>query len=288
MKSVFESKKVNALITPLKPVSQQIGMIFPELGWDLKRAGYKIDSVLYLSIAMFIAMMVFVLSTILLVVPLAIRGGIDLFIGILGSGVLGILSFGYIMLIPRLKIVRTERQIDKHLEYMLKDMQIQLTAGIPLFDTFVNIASGDYGECSTICSTIVQEVQSGKSIINVLDEFGLLSPSEYLRRVFWQIVNALKTGSNVTIALKAISDEIRAEKENKIRSYAQELGLWSLVYMIFVIVLPSMGVTLLLILSSFIGGSVIQEFHFWIILLGIIFFQFIFISIIRNKRPDVG
>lgn len=286
MKSVFESKKVNALITPLKPVSQQIGMIFPELGWDLKRAGYKIDSVLYLSIAMFIAMMVFILSTILIAVPLAIRGNIV--IGIAGSVVLGILSFGYIMLIPRLKIVRTERQIDKHLEYMLKDMQIQLTAGIPLFDTFVNIASGDYGECSTVCSTIVQEVQSGKSIINVLDEFGLLSPSEYLRRVFWQIVNALKTGSDVTIALKAISDEIRAEKENKIRGYAQELGLWSLVYMIFVIVLPSMGVTLLLILSSFIGGSLIQEFHFWIILFGIIFFQFIFISIIRNKRPDVG
>jgi len=288
MKSVFESKKVNTLISPLKPVSQEIGMMFPELGWDLKRAGYKIDAISYLSIAMFIAMMVFTLSAILLVAPLVIRGGMDLFIGILGSVVLGVLSFGYIMLIPRLKIVRTEKQIDKHLEYMLKDMQIQLTAGIPLFDTFVNIANGDYGECSTICGKIVREVQSGKSIINVLDEFGLLSSSEYLRRVFWQIVNALKTGSNVTIALKAISNEIRAEKENKIRGYGQELGLWSLVYMIFAIVFPSMGATLLLILSSFMGGSLIQEFHFWIILLGVIFFQFIFISVIRNKRPDVG
>ena len=160
-----------------------------------------------------------------------------------------------------------------------------------MFDIFVNVANGGYGECSVICSNIVQEVQSGKAIVDVLDEAGLLSSSEYMRRVFWQIVNALKTGSNVGIALKMISNEIREEKENRITSYSQELGLWSLVYMIFVIVLPSMGVTLLLILSSFLGGNsetAITESIFWVILAGIIFFQFIFISIIRNKRPDVG
>jgi len=167
-------------------------------------------------------------------------------------------------------------------------MEIQLTAGIPLFDIFVNVGSGGYGECSVVCNDIVQEVRGGKSIVNVLDEFGMLSASEYMRRVFWQMVNALRTGSNVGIAIKMISNEIREEKENRITSYSQELSLWSLIYMIAVIVLPSMGVTLVLILSSFLGGATITETIFWVILIFIIFVQLIFISIIRSKRPDIG
>lgn len=287
-KSIFESEKVGASIAPLKPLSQQISIVFPELGWDLRKAGYNIDPVHFLSVAMFIALLVSVFSMIIIVAPLAVRGSIDIYIGFLGSLVLGMLSFFYILLIPKTKIARTGRQIDKHLEYMLKDIEVQLTAGIPLFDALVNIARGDYGECSTVCNKVVQEVQSGKSMINVLDEFGLLTPSEYLRRVFWQIVNALKTGSNVTIALRAISNDIRVKKENSIRVYAQELSLLSLIYMMFVIVLPSMGITLLLILSSFLRGTIINEFIFFVVLFGIVFFQLIFISLIRSKRPDVG
>lgn len=289
--SMFESKKINSMVSPLKPISTGFSMAFPELGWNLRKAGYKIDAVLFLSIAMFWGVMGFVFSFSLVSLPLMWKGSLDALSGVGIACVLGLLSFLYIMMLPNLKIARSRTAIDKNLEYMLKDMQIQLTAGIPLFDIFVNFAKGGYGECSVVCSNVVQEVQSGKAIVDVLDEAGLLSASEYMRRVFWQIVNALKTGSNVGVSLKMISNEIREEKENRITSYSQELGLWSLVYMIFVIVLPSMGVTLMLILSSFLGNktdSGITETLFWVILLGVVFFQFIFISIIRNKRPDIG
>jgi len=286
--SLFESKRIEKLASPLKPVSSGVGIAFPELNWNLKKAGYKIDAIVFLSIALFFAIMVFVVSMLAIVLPLALKGGLDVIAGTIMSAVVGLLAFFYVMLIPNLKISRKRNQIDKNLEYMLKDMQIQLTAGIPLFDIFVNIASGEYGECSVVCSKVVQDVHSGKSIVNVLDEFGLQSPSEYMRRVFWQIVNALKTGSNVGISLKMISIEIREEKENNITTYSHELALWSLVYMIFVIVLPSMGITLILILSSFLGGATVTEVIFWVMLAAIIFFQVVFISIIRNKRPDIN
>jgi len=170
---------------------------------------------------------------------------------------------------------------------MLRDMQIQLTGGTPLFDSLGNIAKGGYGECSVICNNIVKEVQSGRSITRVLDEFGMLSPSEYLRRALWQIVNAVKTGSNVIVALKAISNDIRVEKENRIKMYGQELNLWGLIYMMVVVIMPSMGVTLLVILSSFIGGKMINENLFWVILFAVVVFQFLFITIIRGKRPTI-
>ena len=284
----FESTKVNSLVNPLKPIAGGTVMLFPDLNWNLKKAGIKVDAILFLSIAFFVSLMAFTVSTLTIAIPLIMKGTMEFATGLIISGIMGVFAFLYIMFIPNLKISRTRRGIDKNLEYMLKDMQIQLTAGIPLFDIFVNVGSGGYGECSVVCNNVVQEVQGGKSIVNVLDEFGMLSSSEYMRRVFWQIVNALKTGSNVGISLKMISNEIKEEKENRITSYSQELSLWSLVYMITVIVLPSMGVTLILILSSFLGGAMITEMVFWVILIMIIFVQVIFISIIRSKRPDVG
>ncbi|MBN2250445.1 MAG: type II secretion system F family protein [Candidatus Altiarchaeota archaeon] len=286
--SIFESKKIKSMVSPLKPVSTGVGILFPELGWNLKKAGYRIDAILYISICILVALMVFVFGELIVAAPLIYKGNLDIITGTGIAVVLGALAFLYVMFIPSLKIARKKNAIDKNLEYMLKDMQIQLTAGIPLFDIFVNVANGGYGECSVVCNDVVRDVQSGKSIVNVLDEFGLLSASEYMRRVFWQIVNAMKTGSNVGVSLKMISTEIREEKENRITSYSQELGLWSLIYMIFVIVLPSMGVTLILILSSFLGSATITETVFWVILAAIFFFQIIFISIIRNKRPDIG
>ncbi len=289
MPSIFESKQLLKSSEPLKPAATQLSLMFPQLEWDLKKAGYTIDVGQFLSVVIFSTLAIFFISLTLTSTSLVIARGVMGSYGVLGiSLVAAALTFSYLMFIPKFRILGRGRLIDRNLEYMLKDMQIQLTAGIPIFDAMANVAKGGYGECSVIMNEIVQEVQSGESMTNALDNYGMLSPSEYLRRVFWQIVNAVKTGSDVTLALRAISTDLRLEKENKIKMYGQELNLWGLIYMVAVIVAPSMGVTLLVILSSFIGGTQINERLFWIILFGIILFQIVLISIIRNKRPDVG
>jgi len=170
---------------------------------------------------------------------------------------------------------------------MLKDIQIQLRSGVPLFDTIVNVSRGQYGECSKIADGIVKEVEAGRSIAEVLDDVGMWSPSEYLRKVLWQIVNAVRSGSDIVKSLEAISHDIRLDKEAKIKMYSRELNLWSLIYMMFIIIAPSMGVTLLVVLSSFIGGSYISEPLLWAILLAVSVFQVIFITFLKEKRPHI-
>ncbi len=288
MPSIFESERLNSSAGPLKPAAQQLSLLFPNLKWNLKKAGYTIDPIAYLAITIFFTIGIFVLSLVLTTTPFILNQKFsETPTGFLISGIVAVMTFSYFMLVPRMRVLKRAKLIDKNLEYMLRDMQIQLTGGTPLFDTLGNIAKGGYGECSVICSNIVKEVQSGRSITRVLDEFGMLSPSEYLRRALWQIVNAVKTGSNVTLALKAISNDIRQEKENSIKIYGQELNLWGLIYMMLVVILPSMGVTLLVILSSFIGGKAINQDIFYLILFAVFFFQIAFISIIRSKRPSV-
>ena len=103
----------------------------------------------------------------------------------------------------------------------------------------------------------------------------------------WQLVNALRAGSDVSSALEAISEDIQMEKESKIKAYAQELNMWGLIYMLAAVVLPSMGVTLLVILSSFLGSEFIGEGLFYGILVFLIIFQVFFIQFVKNKRPIV-
>jgi len=288
MASIFESNLIKTMAAPFRVPANRFSVVFPNLEWDLKKAGFVIDVTQYLAIIIYITLVIFILSTFILVVPIILISGINKAImNIALSLFITATGFIYLLFLPKSRIAKRRNLIDKDLEYMLKDIRIQLSSGVPLFDTMVNVARGQYGECSNIASGIIQEVHSGRAIVEVLDNVGMWSPSEYLRKVLWQIVNAVKSGSDVGHALDAIADDIRADKEAKIKSYGQELNLWSLLYMIGTIVMPSMGVTLLVILSSFFGGAYINESILWIILIGLMLFQTAFLLYVKSRRPNV-
>jgi flagellar protein FlaJ len=288
MTSIFKSKLTRETAKPFEEPAKRLVLLFPDLEWDLKRAGYAINTTQFLSIVMYLTLMTLIGCLIVMVLPLVVfKGREQFYITLLFSIFITFVMFLYLLFIPKMEIGKRGRLIDRDLEYMLKDMEIQLSSGVPLFDTLVNVGRGKYGECSIIADQIVQEVEAGKSITDVLDSVGLWSPSDYLRNVLWQIVNTVRSGSDIKRALAAISADLRADKENKIKAYAQELNMWGLIYMLGAIILPSMGVTLLVILSSFIGGGIITETLFLLILGGLIIFQVFFISFVKGKRPAV-
>lgn len=289
MSSIFESHKLVRMSKPLRDSSKRLAVLFPNLDWDLKRAGYvDVDSTTYLSVLLYVTISAFIILFTAMVMPMLLSEGL------VNSYPLLILTLAittgigvYLFAMPRVGIDRRSRLIDVGLEYMLKDIQIQLSSGVPLFDTIVNVSRGQYGECSHIAEGIVKEVESGRSIAEVLEDVGMWSPSEYLRKVLWQIVNAVRSGSDIVKALDAIARDIRLDKEARIKMYSRELNLWSLIYMMSVIILPSMGVTLLVVLSSFIGGAYINENVLWGILLMVVLVQVVFITFLREKRPRV-
>ncbi len=288
MASTLESRTMLHMAEPLLDFSRHLEPLFPQMEWDLKRSGYTIDSVQYLSVALYLTLVVFTGVMLVAVVPFVLADGLQASYGsIIFTLFISAVALLYLIYLPKVKMRRRATLIDQDLEYMLKDIQIQLNSGVPLFDSLVNIARGEYGECSLICEGIIQEVQQGKSMTEVLDDVGMWSPSEYFRKTMWQIVNALKTGSDVVKALEAISSDIRMEKENRIKAYGKELNLYGLVYMMLGVIIPSMGVTLLVILSSFLGEGVITEDVFWIIMVGLVIFQLVFIMYVKGKRPAV-
>ena len=290
MPSIFESKSLIRVSKPLRESAKRIEILFPDLEWDLKKAGYAdLDASTYLSMVIYSGLVIFItlfLATVVIPYVLS-QETTNLYIYILLSLVCTFVIVLYLFIIPRVDINRRSRLIDNSLEYMLKDIQIQLKSGVPLFDTIVNVSRWQYGECSRLADGIIKEVEAGRSITDVLDNVGMLSPSDYLRKVLWQIVNAVRSGSDVVKALDYISHDIRQDKEAKIKMYSRELNLWSLIYMMGVIIAPSMGVTLLVVLSSFIGGAVINENTLWAVLLVVSLMQVFFITFLKEKRPQV-
>ena len=279
---ILESSKI------LVPHTKKMLVAFPGLKWDLRKAGYDIEAEEYLAMILFVPLSIFVILFILAVVAfIAIVGSCDLLVALEVSAAFSLWSFIYLLIMPKIKIKKKAREIDKDLNFMLRDLQIQLSSGIPIFDAIVNIAAGGYGECSNISNDIVDDIQSGRHIIDVLNEFGIMSASENLRRSLSQITNSMITGSDMRGSLRLISSNLQQEKEDKIKRYANELAMWGLIYMMVVVVAPSMGVALLLILSSFMGGKMITEGIMALIAVGVVLLEIVFISIIRAKRPDI-
>ncbi|HDN83510.1 MAG TPA: type II secretion system F family protein [Candidatus Altiarchaeales archaeon] len=268
--------------------AEKLSLAFPELDWDLKRAGYNMDAIEYLSVVILFTLLAFIFSSVFAVILFVLGKGKFSFIFTISVPLIStIFAFFYALLLPKLEIIKKAKAIDRDLEYMLKDIRIQLTAGIPLFDTINNIAHGNYGECSRMCNRIVTEVEAGKSMIEVFNDFGVISPSEYMRRVMWQLANAMQTGSDIKKVLDVISEDIRRDKENSIEDYNKKLSVYGLMYLIFAVVVPSMGITLLLILSSFFGGGLITKQTFWMLLIGVALMQISFIIIVNQSRPKI-
>ena len=144
----------------------------------------------------------------------------------------------------------------------------------------VSISGGNYGYVSEEFKRVVKEVSSGISMEASLERVALENPSLDFRRSIWQLSNGMKAGSDIRSVINSIAESISTEQRISIRRYGAQLNPLTLVYMMLSVILPSLGITFLIVLSSFSGFSV-SERIFWIILVVLALFQFMFLGIIR-------
>lgn len=291
MPSVFESERLQKTAQPFIGLAQKIERIVPNMEWNLERAGIHTDPLAYISIAIYMAFSVGIatFAGILLPAYLTDKMQVGMTMAIAASIGLSIFMLFYMLAMPHVKIKRRAAMIERNLGYALKDLEIQTGAGIPVFDAMVHVANGGYGECSEEFKAVIRKVESGTSIIKSLDEVGMHTASPFLRRIIWQIVNSMYAGSDISVALAAISDDLTRDKQTRIKTYGQEMNLWSLMYMLMVIVLPSQAITLLIILSTLVDifGKVDKNLVFGAIVTFLFVFQFMLVGMIKNKRPIV-
>ncbi|MBU0898483.1 MAG: type II secretion system F family protein [Nanoarchaeota archaeon] len=261
---------------------------FHSLAFELEQAGLDYDPREWISIALF-AMIFYsgwLFGALFLVLFIAkinilMSFGVSLLVGFS----IGITSFAYIVFYPKLYVARKVKEVEKNIPFALRHLLIEVRSGVPLFNALSSIARSNYGRLSLEMQRAVNEINTGKSEIAALEMLARQNPSLYFRRIMWQIVNSLKSGTDIGSTIKEIVNQIGMEQSIEIKEYGAQLNPIALMYMIFAVIFPTLGITFLLVISSFVGLSISLE---WILLgiLGfLLLFQFMIIGIIKSKRP---
>jgi archaellum biogenesis protein FlaJ (TadC family) len=168
-------------------------------------------------------------------------------------------------------IKKRAKAIDAHVLFAGRYLLIKLNSGKPLINYF---------------KQIVRDIHLGTPLEQALDKATEYCPSKNLKKILFQITNALKIGVDVTNFLQAILDEISDEQLTEILRYGKKLSSLSMFYMLAAVIVPSLGMTLFVIVASLISLD-LDMTAFTIIVVILFFIQFIFITMFKSSRPNM-
>ena len=269
-------------------VFERVGAVIakskPSLKLDLFQAEIPMHPKVYASIVALTTVFYFSIMTpvIFLVGYIAIKKP-DFFLPLTVGGIFSLFVFSYLMRYPKFVAMRRIKKLEKDLLDSLEHILIEIKSGVPLFNAMIGVTDG-YGEVSDEFKIAVKEINAGIPEIKALERASLRNPSLHFRRSLWQITNAMKAGSDVASALEAIVNNLTQEQIIAIRKYGQELSPFTLMYMLIAVIMPTLGITFLIVLSSF-AGLKIPDFTFPLIILVLAIFQYFYMGIIKTKRP---
>jgi flagellar protein FlaJ len=268
------------------PAAEKLKSAVPSIEKDLRGARMDIDPDTYIANSLARAVQIGVS----LAASIGVAGYVMSrpFVMKMGAGLLPFLTpllfltFAYQ---PKVKAKRVSRQLEKNLPYALRHMLIEVSSGISLYEAMVD-ASYDYGEASNEFNRIVSDIQGGKSQIEALEDSIARNPSIMYRRAIWQMINALKSGADLTDTLDSLVDTMVEEQKLEVEKYGEDLNPFILMYLMLAVIFPSLGVTLMIVMSSFIDLP-LGKMTFYGLLGGLALFQAFFLNLVKSKRPEV-
>jgi flagellar protein FlaJ len=196
------------------------------------------------------------------------------------------MTFFYFMFYPDAAIIKRQREIDYEVLFAGRHLLIALRSGMPLFDSMVGLTKG-YGEVSREFNKIVEKITLGMPMTQAIREIVQNNPSKYFVRVAVQVANSLSSGADVGGSLEAVLDQISKEQLIQLREYGQKLTPAVMFFMVFGVIIPSIGVVLATVLFSVIGGDELglKPYHLGIIFFLILIIQLLFLGVIETARP---
>jgi len=267
-------------------LGSKLSTLNPYLPQKLAEAEIPLKDREYLSIVIFSSIYWFtVLFSILTFLP-ALVGKNFITISLPISLLVALIAFFYINFYPNLVALRKSKDIDRNLLFVVRHLYVQVRSGVSLFDAMVAVSKEDYGIISKEFEKAVKEISTGKEQTAVLEEMALRVSHTGFKRVLWQIVNSLKSGADISKVLSVIANELSQEQRVKIRKYGSQLSPYALMYLMLTVILPTLGISFLIILSSF-SGIQIPEALFFLIWGVVVLFQIMFIGMIKSSRPSV-
>ncbi len=253
----------------------------------LREAGMKSDVISFVK-RMFFASVA--LSIVLAIVVFVFFSAIGLtaieavlFAVVLGIGIFQTSQKSFLQY-PLAREKSTAKNVERDILFAARDLIISLRSGMPLFNALTSVSTG-YGDASKEFAKIVDRVQLGMPLEDAIDDTIASTKSASFRRIMLQASVSIKAGADVVSALQSIIEQLSQERIIELRSYGQKLNAIAMFYMLFGVILPSMGIAVITILTTFIALFTVDTTVFEFVLIGIIGLQVIFLRLITGSRP---
>jgi flagellar protein FlaJ len=272
------------VIKIVSPIIQRLARLHPNLGLKLKQAAIKYTPEQFIQNTITIAFYMATGIAIFLFFLLARLGNVLPWI-ILGFPVLLVGFFFYFLKAPDLQISKKQKEISSEIVFAGRFIIIELESGVPLYDAFKNVAK-NYESIGKYFSDIVTKIDLGTSMEAALNEAIEFTPSQEFRKILWQIINAQQTGADMATAMKSVVEQITKNQLIDIKEYGRKLNPLAMFYMIIAVILPSIGITMIIVLSTFLNLQLSLPILF-VIAFFLGFMQFMFLAMIKSSRPPV-
>ncbi len=284
-KALFFGRKFRRLAFYLRNIS-------PGIDNSLLEGGINIPGVDYIAAGIFVSLIL----VIILFAVSALLALVAIHRGLLTGQLTGILVllvifvpiiyFVYFVNYPKLQAARRRARIDEKVVFAIREVMIKVGSGVPIFNALLDVSNGDYGVVSAEFKVTVEEIQSGVPQDEALTRLSRRVPSQSLKRSIDILVNSMKSGSDVHGTLTLINDMLIKRQQSDMRSYAAELTPLSMMYMLVSVVLPSLGMSVFIILGSIAHFNVIYVVY--IIPPFLVVFEIFFMGMVGSRRPAVG
>ncbi len=268
----------------LNTIFQRISKAFPALKIKLKQAGIEDKPEDFIKKTFISA---FYMTTGLIVFLFLVLAKLNVLKGIvfLLVPVIFIVMFFYMIRLPDVRISKKEKEISKEIVFAGRFIIIELESGVPLYNAMLNV-SKNYEVIGKYFKEMTDKIDLGTSMEDALNEAVEFIPSNDFRKILWQIINSIRTGSDVAKSLYSAMEQITKDQITEVNKYGKKLNPLAMFYMIVAVILPSLGITMLIILSSFIHFEL--SLTILLALAGFLgFVQFMFISMVKFSRPAI-
>ena len=210
--------------------------------------------------------------------------GMEFILAAIPAVIIGLLNFFILIRYPSILSVKRAEIIERDLIYALKELILNISAGLSLFESIKRVSEEKHGIVSKLFEDVVENTNGGMPLDEALESLALKTPSEHMKNALWQTVNAVKAGTSIKEALSGIIDALIREQNRKIRNYIQELNVMTMVYMLFAIAIPTIITTVLVVLTALMGTGVDENIYTFAVAI-CLFVQVILVGFIRSRRP---
>jgi len=279
-RSIKIGKRMQKLVSPLEN---------KRLASNLKQARINVKPIEFLSAVAVNTIVYFLLFTLLFTTLFISQEGPEITVitrGLSTGLLMGLIFFLVLYTYPSVLAGKIGNIIDSELFYALNDMLIQLKSKVELYQALVNVVEGDYGYVSDELLDVINDVESGKSMVEALKKLALRTKSDFMKRMAWQLMNSIKSGSDAIRVIDSLIKEIEVYYHSVINKYTKELNVLSLIYLTLAVVAPTIGITVLIIISSF-GGLSINSQTISALVGVLVSVQPVIIGFINSRRPTI-